>query len=217
MKLLLLSILYFQVKGFLNNHNYKPLIKPIYNSFSDINYVIHNSIIFYYELNDVKKIEIQNEINKNTNNRFNININNIYVSLYDYSDNYLDEKKSKCQIFVSVYDHLNNLNGHYILETKEYKKCNEQNLIYSFYENNEKFYTSFSCYQYYSDSVNYINDLNFDFIYDNNIYYKNIGNYKKISYTPNYIYSSELKYKNIHWKKSNKVIYYKINFYYKLI
>jgi hypothetical protein len=216
MKLLLLSILYFQVHGFLNNYKYKPLIKPIYSSSSDQYYVKHNSIIFYYELIDIKKIEIQNEINKNTKNRFNINANNIYMSLYDYSNNNLDENKSKCQIFVSVHDQLNNLDGHYILETKEYNKC-KKSLVYSFYENNEKFYISFSCFQSYSDNVNYMNDLKFDFMYDNNTYYKNIGNYDKISYTPSYIYCSELKYKNMYWKKSSKVIYYRYNIYYKLL
>lgn len=215
MKIFIFSILYLQVNSFINSYKYKPLIKPIYTS-SDFYHIDSLNTIICYDLNCIKIMEIQDEINKKTNNRFTINKNNIYISLYDYYHNYLEEK-SKCHIFVYVHDNLNNLDGQYILETKEYEKNNNKNLIYSFYESNKHFHTSFSCYHYNLDNINHSNDLTFNFIYDNNKYLKNINMCDKISYIPTYIYSSELVYKNIFWEKSNKVIYYRNKFIYKYI
>ena len=44
----------------------------------------------------------KNEINEKTNNRFTINKNNIYISLYDYSDNNIDKNKSKYNIWILI-------------------------------------------------------------------------------------------------------------------
>jgi len=221
MKYFVFSMLYLQTNGFLQGDMfiYKPfVIKPLSSSVNNLYQVKPYKTIIYYDLNNDKKIEIQDEINKKTNNKYIINTNNIYVSLYNYCDDCGNENKSKCQIFVYVHDIVNNLNGQYILETKEYEQINDQTLI-TFYENNKIFYTSFSYYKYHLDNVNYLNDIKFDFIYENNQpYLRNINSLcDKINYTPSNIYSSELKYKGVVWKKSNKIIYYRTSFFYKVI
>ena len=218
MKIIIFSILCLHVNSFINNYKYRPLIKPQYNSISNFYCIEPFNTIITYDIDHLKIMEIQNEINEKTNNRFIIKKNNIYISIYDYSDNNHKEHKSKCQIFVYVYDSLNNIYGQYILETKQYNNNNNnKSIIFSFYESNQQFYTSFSCYQYNYDNINYTNDLIFNFIYDNNKYFKNTNIYDKISYFPSYIYSSELRYKNTLWKKSNQVFYYKNNFIYEEI
>ena len=215
---ILLSMLYLQSNGFLQkNILYKYHSNRLFSSINNLYQIKPYNTIIYYELNNEKKIEIQNEINKIINNKYIINTNNIYISLYDYSDEYNHQNNCKCQIFVYVHDIQNNLDGQYILKTKEYNKINTESLINSFYENNKEFYISFSYYKNYLDNVNYINDIKFDFIYEKEQpYLLNIANMcDKISYTPSYTYTSELKYKNIVWNKSNKIIYYKNSFYYK--
>ena len=217
MKFIILSILYLQVNSFINKYKYRPFIKPHYNTLSDFYYIEPFNTIICYELDHTKVMEIQNEINEKTNNRFIINNDNIYISLYDYSDD-IGKSKSKCQIFIYVYDNINKLHGQYILETKEYNKNNNnKSVIFSFYESNQQFFTSFSYYQHNYDNVYYSNNLIFNFIYYNNKYFKNINSYDKISYTPSYIYCSELRYKDMYWKESNRIIYYKSNFIYKYI
>ena len=218
MKYLLFSTLYLNVTGFIT-FNKRPLfIKPMFNSIENFYHIKSSSTIISYNLEKDKKMMFQDEINEKTNNRFNILNDSIYVSLHDYSTDINNEiQKSKCQLFLYVHDNLYNLDGHYILETKDYKNMNDEKcIIFSFYENNSIFYTSISYYQYSLDFINYVNDLTFDFIYEHDQpYLKNIANNTKISYSPSYLYCSELKYKGVHWKKSNKVVYYKNNFYYK--
>ena len=197
----------------------KPTIinkQPItYNS--DLYEVKPHHTVLSYNLNIDHKIDIQNEINQKTNKRFMINDDNIYITLHDCI--YEETLCMKFQVFVYVHDYKNQLNGQYILESKEYKIVNNKNIICSFYDNNLSFYSSFSYYQYNIDQYNYNNSLSFDFIYNNlddkELYLKNIGIGTKQSYTPNYNYISEFKYKNRFWKKSDKIFYYKQSFYYK--
>jgi hypothetical protein len=211
MRLLLFSILYLEINGLINTYKFQPLIKPITNLYQ----IKPFSTIIYYNVDNFKIMEIQDDINKKTNNRFTIKTNNIYVSLYEYSEDYLEENKSKCQLFVYVYDNLNNLDGQYILESTDYNKNNnDKSLITSFYEHNQDFCTSFSYYKDNLDNINYEDELKFNFIYENNRYLRNLGIFDKTSYIPRYIYSSELKFKDTHLKKSNKIIYYRNKFYF---
>ena len=118
MKFFILFLLFFKVNSFLmrsepiflNKYKIEPLsnlyeIKP------------HNTII-YYDLSYDHKINIQNDINEKTNDRFEIKNDNIYLSLHDYVED--DKVMSVCQIFVYVHDNKNNLDGQYILESKNY-------------------------------------------------------------------------------------------------
>jgi len=184
--------------------------KPLYDPNMEMIRIKPLSSIIYYEMTNYKRLEIQEDINNRTNSRFVINTNYIHVSQYDYNNN-----QSRCQIFVYVYDKETQLTGEYILESIEYNVPRTESLICSFYENNRKFYTSFSYYQYAMDNGNY--DANFDikFIYQDEKYYKNYNPFSKVSYVPSYSYNSELKYRNNYWKKANKITYYKnyINYY----
>ena len=175
--------------------------------------------ILYYNLDEQQQFNIQNEINIESDNRFNINNPQIYVSLHDLKIDH-DNIITKFEIFLYVYDKINNLNGQYILESKNYTKFDDKSIIRSFFESNSKYFCSLSYYPYILDDINFNIDISFDFIYykqDNNeLYLRNIGNsINKISYIPIYQYASELKYKNMFWKKSNKIIYFKKSFYYK--
>lgn len=219
MNFFLCSMLYSQTHGFLHGNLFisRPYVKPLFNSHNNLYQIKPLNTIVHYNLEYETKLKIQNEINNKTNNKYIMNTDNIYIAFYDYSDKD-NENKSKCQVFVNVHDIENNLDGQYILETIEYKKIYEQGILFSFYENNKNFYTSFSCYRNFLDEMNYMSDLKFDFIYEHNQpYLKNIASNQKPYYTPSFIYSSELKYKNVLWKKSSKIIYYKNSFYYKII
>jgi len=188
----------------------KPTINPYQYPDMDIIHIYPMSSIIYYEITNEKRLEMQEEINNKTDNRFIINMNYIYVSQYDYNNN-----QSRCQIFVYVYDKETKLTGEYILESMDYDVPRTESLICSFYEMNKRFYTSFSYYQYAMDTSNYNEELNINFIYYDDKFYRNYNPFNKISYTPIYAYNSELKYKGIHWKKSDKITYYKnyINYY----
>lgn len=217
MKYILLS-LFFTGSKCLTTFTKASINKPSIYKYSQYEVGPINTIL-YYNLDELQQINIQNEINIESDNRFNINNPQIYVSLHDFKVDH-DNVITKFEIFVCVYDKINNLNGQYILESKNYTKSDDKSIIRSFFESNSKYFCSLSYYPYNLDDVNFNIDISFDFIYhkqdDNDLYLRNIGNcINKISYIPIYQYTSEFKYKNMFWKKSNKIIYFKKSFYYK--
>jgi hypothetical protein len=209
MNFLLFTLIFNKVTCF--SHFIKPRLHK-YTILKNSLYEIYpiNTII-YYKLNETQKMNIQNEFN---NERFSMNNDNIYISLHDVKQS--DRKITRFQIFLYVHDKTNNLNGQYILESKDYQIFNRNNLVCSFYESNPKYFCSLSYYQYNLDYMNFNSEFFFDFIYKNDAepYLKNVGVNNKISYIPYYLYTSEFKYKDMTWEKSDKVIYYKESFYY---
>jgi hypothetical protein len=199
---------------FFINVNCFTLIKPSLQIRNIIRYGLYEvspiNTIIYYDLDKTQKINIQNNIN---DDRFIINNDLIYVSLHNINES--GNIITRFIIFLYVHDKLNNLYGQYILESKDYKKFDNYNFC-SYYELNSIFYCNFSYHKYYLDNINYNTDISFDFIYKNetNTYLRNVGTSNKISYIPTYLYTSELRYKNMSWKKSNKIIYYESSFYY---
>jgi hypothetical protein len=210
MKFILISLIITKISGFTT------LLKPVLQKpINTLKYSLYEvgpiNTIIYYNLDGNQKTNIKNEIDEN---RFTMNSDQIYISLHDVKES--NEVITKLEIFLYVHDKLNNMNGQYILQSKNYKKF-DKSIICSFYESNPTFFCNLSYYQYNLDNVNFNTDLLFDFIYQNstNTFLINIGTSNKVSYIPTYLYTSEFKYKKMHWKKSDKVIYYKTSFYYK--
>lgn len=208
---LLFFILFSQVNAFLITHKYNLLMKTKINLSPEYYHIEPNSIIMTFNINNEHKYNLQNEINDKINDRFIIHTNNIYVSLHDYTKDNLTKVTNTFQIFLYVHDILNNSTGRYILESKDYFKITSKSIICSFYDSTKNYQINFGC-QFNYDNINY-SDYDFDFIYDNGKYFKNINtNNQKVHFTPRFIYSSIFRYKDIYWKKSNNIIYYKIQF-----
>ena len=214
---LFLFILCSQVNSFLilSKHNF--FIKTRINALPKYYHIQPNSIITSFNINKENKTEIQNEINKKTNNKFIIYTNNIYVSLHDYTKDNSTKITSTFQIFVYVHDILNNLKGQYILESKDYIKKESNSSICSYYDQTINYQINFGCCQFKYDQMDYNSNYVVEFMYDNGKYYKNMNTYNyKVNYTPQFIYSSIFKYKDMYWEKSNNIIYYRVPFTFRL-
>jgi len=214
--ILLFFILCSQVNSFLLPRKQNFFKKNIINASPEYYHIQPNNIIITFNLSMEDKTNIQYDINEKTNNKFIIHTDNIYVSLHDYTKDNLIKITSTFQIFVIVHDILNDLKGNYILESKDYIKKDSKTRICSFYDCTKTYKINFICCNFNNDNMNYHINHDFKFIYDNGNYYKIIDTYnQKLNFTPQFIYSSIFKYKDMYWEKSNNVIYYREQFTFK--
>jgi len=194
----------------------------IYEQFKNKLEIYPFSTIIYYKLTDIQRDSIKQMID----DRFEMVETNIqvepayYLGLTLYKQKNVTHVDSYCKIFIYVKDKLLETYGQYILETTLYENglhIDDNNLMCSFYSNNINYSAYVSYYQYYYDARYYTSYNYFDFIYENKQSYINTHRQStNIIFFPEYHYMTQLKYKDMYWKKAEQIIYFKNSFNYEL-